>query len=341
VADTSSTPLEELLLQSAGFKALQMEQEAAHALRKRSWEAETGVYFTDPVEQKLRELDVVALRRWYKRKKGGDELDATVYVPIECKSLAGQSLIFGEDTQTTASRLTSWPGWRINEEQWSIVEALEAIHRRWRALESTSGVRHKPAEPVAIARALSDAAFPDEHMLPTDLALYPPDLAVRVSSFQETYPKATGEKERRVVWDAFQKLQSAITGFANDRFANTKHDILGAAETGMFEHEDPLDWAISSYRRDAAMIELFHPVIVVESPMFRIVRGRLDKAPYVRLVQRAAYGEAEFWADIVERSALPAFVRALDEGYNAAMKAAGAKQRRPKKSSGKAASKRH
>jgi hypothetical protein len=306
-------PIAEKLRDAPGIRSLDIEQEVARALRRKKWDVRTGVYYKDPLEDKYREFDVLASLSWKQRKRSGKRgpdgaagaglPTAMLNVLAECKSLTDWHIVFGEPCLPGVNRLSTWPGHELESAKWGIVEQIRGYQR-------TAG------EPLDIARKLAEAMFPKERSRTWRVTIDPPHLSTYSSSFRETKPGADRELDSSVLWKAFRELRAAFESYRLASLELARDHILGAADAARFYDEDPVASAVSAAEDITNDASFFHPVVVLDARLWRYRGGRMTEIPYARLIQmEGRRGGAEWWADVVHRRNLDAYVDELTTDY--------------------------
>ena len=95
-------------------------------LRKLEWKTAHSAYYTDPIEGKEREIDVIARRTWLSKKR---EQYIHLLLLAECKSLINKPILLSEipDSKFGGERLYfQWSGAEDDEFRDEIRHILEA-----------------------------------------------------------------------------------------------------------------------------------------------------------------------------------------------------------------------
>src|SRR3712207_1711510 len=108
----STTELEQKIQASSAWLSIQAERRDASTLASLKWAAVHNCFYTDPVTEKLREIDVVAMQVW-KRAHEGNSVFARLHLVIECRSAAGYHILISPIPEPEPKRVfrhTVWIG---------------------------------------------------------------------------------------------------------------------------------------------------------------------------------------------------------------------------------------
>jgi len=192
-----------------------------------------------------------------------------------------------------------------------------------------------------VAAALADAAFgPDNlnqfmevfHRLayPGDVALTRPLLidppkAPASTAFRETNTQVEKDLDSSVMWRAGRALFSAVESFREQR---VRYHTSWIADIGRYVHggketllPDTLTFAWSQLR----MVDLFHPILVVEAPLWISAQKKVSRINWCRLEQRDVTGHADWWFDVVSMDNAKDYLAGITRYYDSALHRARAK----------------
>lgn len=282
---TNSNSVSDLLLASEAFCSLRAEQEVVACLEKLGWRAVQSPYYMDGKTSKLRELDVVASKHWVVRRKAGD-LHARIKILVEVKSnsdfhvlLAGNGGFFhsfGENEY--------WIGY-CEDTQKSIADRLL---KREIARE----------EILDFLTYVEEVAFPRHTMRTAVLRLSPPPVEHCYSAFRETNIKTEKDLDNSVVWRAASALRSAVLSAKQDGIDGMLQDLETAVEMCR-RYQEPLSDAIEPIDRESRSIDMYLPVVVIQSRIWSAIGKTPAELKWARLIQHGIAGDSQTWFDVV------------------------------------------
>src|SRR5256885_16591693 len=101
--DASTQSLSSKLTSSTSFFSLSSEQRIASTLKDLHWRAIHGCFYPDLKTEKLREIDVLANRKWERRGKSLG-VYADVRLILEAKSAKGFHILFSPINRSSSHR---------------------------------------------------------------------------------------------------------------------------------------------------------------------------------------------------------------------------------------------
>jgi hypothetical protein len=301
VGDSS---LEEKLRRSDAYHSLVMEKEAARALAQLDWKTIHGCFFTDLGTGKLREVDVVARQLWEKKSRQGDKI-VRLHIVVECKSARDYHLLFSREEidEDKFHRVhAEWIGWE-GKNRSRLTTALSEL-----------GVSSEDLS--ALSREFERWAYPNDAMSVAEFYPEPPTAALYSSVFRETNTKNKRDLDSSVLWKAGQSVLAAVQGFREESLdyhigwitLGVKVALQGKQRVG----DDVIRW----YKDHVKMIDLYHPVVVIESPLWVVEEPALKRVESCRLLRRGQRGEVDAWFDVVSRANLESYLRLITRHYS-------------------------
>ena len=73
------------------------------------------------------------------------------------------------------------------------------------------------------------------------------------------------------------------------------------------------------------MVDIFHPIAVVEAHLWMPGQGSVERVPSCRFLRLGSLGIPTWWVDVVDYEALPQFLKATTNYYAASFRNARAK----------------
>jgi hypothetical protein len=289
--------IREAILGSVTNRSLSLEARVATAFRERGWITSHSAYFRDPATGKDREIDVVAQRVVNRQR---DPLHQTIRLSIlaECKTAEEGSLLFVPLPPNGGQRLYS---------HW-----LDPDHHPTRArlfdVLTTAGLEKVDAT-EALEQFLA-AVYPEGESMFGDLltreALPPVN---RASSGHSVW------KDRNPLNDGTQALYSTIEGTSAELLSSSADEVrdrvavTGGGTPGLAE-------AIDVMSSEATSLQLFHPVVVTDIPLWlRQHDGDVVEITSCRVEQSRIATAAIRWVDVVHESHLIEWAEALTRWY--------------------------
>jgi hypothetical protein len=309
-------PLEEKLRSSDAYHSLVMEKEVAGVLAHLGWRTIHSCFFMDPETGKLREVDVVARQLWKKKSRRGDKL-VRIHIIVECKSARDYHLLFSrEEVEEVRKDMflrlhAEWIGWE-SQNRSRLIAALSEL-----------GVSSRDL--LALSEGFSEWAYPNEVMSVDGLHLEPSDATLYSSAFRETNTKNEKDLDSSVLWRAGQSVLAAVQGFREEIIKFHLSWMAGAAKSALQAKESVVDKVKWVYSDHARMIDLYHPVVVIESPLWVIEELTLKRVESCRLVRRGQAGTADTWFDVVSRTNLEAYLSLVSQHYSRLLRRARAR----------------
>lgn|GEM_PF-2081630 len=281
---------------SDGYRGLSLELRTASLLRNHGWQATHGAYYVDPLSDPPveRELDVAATRSWERKRDGAI---VRLHLLVECKSLSRRNVICAGTAALDNRLYHQWLGEDDDELRLGIREVL-----------ASCGL--PPAETRMTMERFERAVYPGGKSIVADLIAPPPKAPAHASSARDAVDERSA-KEKDPLWQALQGVFAAMNG--------TTRQELGMKLSGI--HDDltlgqvSVEAAVETLRREAGVVELFHPIIVTEAPLFMLSEsGALKPTPWCRLEHSRISSERR-WLDLVSLEGFDAYAGRLTHAY--------------------------
>ncbi|HEX8692462.1 MAG TPA: hypothetical protein VF746_08595 [Longimicrobium sp.] len=310
MGNDNSDHLATRVLASEGVRSLLTENALLKLCEKFGWAAVNGALYSDPATGKSRELDVVAERRWI--RKGPDRL-LHVYVLVECKSLSGYHLVFPR-VEASKLRIQPYIAW---------LEELEP-HRMQFFRELSTELDEKVANELCDKSVdyLLSLVWDNGPLSESDLS---PIRARNVATtFRETNTKTDKEMDSSVIWKALSSLNSAISALTTMEIADAVKFSAIFLKLQVSSGTDSATAVKGALDLGVSERSVYHPILVVEAPIWTLEHDQLVPAEHVRLVQQRAARGAIGWIDIVAATYAETFLRNVTTHYRRLLKKAGA-----------------
>ncbi|WP_375757977.1 hypothetical protein [Corallococcus exercitus] len=314
-SDSPPPPPEQLperLLKCDAVLSLTGEREIFNSLQQASWKAAHSVYYEDQKEKKWRETDIIARRSWARQRKSGTQY-CTINLTIECKSVKDYNIIFAPETldnHYSAVQAYWFPGEGRLQKLASNLETTELNSKQ------TS----------LFIRNLEELAFPNGRSLLMDFETPHPKAPLASTAFKETNIKVDKDLDASVLWRANQSLRSAIDSFRKTQFENDYSSLQDIMQTARRTSNSVHDSAMAFANKLSHEINVFHPIIVIESRLWKLHETHLDEIPWCRHVHIDRTGVADWWVDVVGRSHFEKYSAQLTKHYELQMSKTGARQ---------------
>lgn len=304
--------LVEILARSDAYRSLQAEDAVARRLMKLRWSTTRSAYYVDPKEGKSRELDIVATSRWEKKRKH-DEVWVRVHLFIEVKTNSDYHILLsgrGADVHSYGAN-EYWLGY-CNETRRLLEQQLEKFHV-------------PPDEIFAYMHQMERVAFPNHRMRTAVLRVGVPHVPT-YSAFRETNGGKEKELDNSVLWRAALALRSAIRSSRLERMDEVARDLEGELEFARRQKE-PYITATQCVGWNASRLDLYLPIVVIQSRLWAEKAGILEELRWARLAQYGASGHAQDWVDVVNFDHVSEYLKAQTNWYVRAFKRVRAKRK--------------
>lgn len=289
------------LMATVSFRSLESERAIISILKKLGWDTTHAAYYQDPSTGKTRETDVIGRATW-RRQHAVGTLRTYLNLVFEAKSNAGYHLIFAPETIAALKIHEHWIGSDDGTRK-AILDRLESI-----------GVA--PEQLRAIDKGLDEAASPNEGVrLIHGLRAQPPAAPFYTSAYRETNFGNEKELDGSVLWRAGQVLFSAVTSYKQWVFDNEMSDTTAFTNEAIKAGDSPMVEAVKWLTGFVCDYYIFHPIVVIESPMWAVKGSDLEALEWCRFIQTEFGGTYDWWFDIVHSQHLEKYLNGLSEYY--------------------------
>lgn len=289
----TQSSLEEKIIKSTSWNSLLAERQVSDILAKHKWHSVHSSYYADPDTNKLREIDVVARQTWVRKGKNTNNY-AQLAMVIECKSAAGYHVI----TST------------INEPKWA------TPHKVWIGMEDEFTL---PITKALVSAGLCDdeitkvlnifkkKAYPNQVMKGRSLVIDPLPAPFHTCGYRETNLGSEKELDNSVVWKAHLTLSSTLRSMRDGNIDIALADLPLFVEGARRHKLDVVQEAVDHLLIGLSIIYLYHPVIVVDAPIWAINNDLPQRIGWCRFHRQSAYGHSDWWFDLVNSEAFPSY----------------------------------
>jgi hypothetical protein len=296
-----------LLLNSPSVKSLVQEAAVATRLLKHKWNVVHGYFYVDGVTGKTREVDIFATQIWTRNAKP-DNHRLNLNLTVECKSLKDFHLVFSETEGSRDFFLLqgNWIGWELSHPN--------ILTKRL----SECGV---PESVMAqVMKQFEEMSYPKETMRAAKLHTKAPPAAFTASAFRETNIGGERDIDSSVIWKASQALQAAVSSFKKTNrdgdFDAIRHAVDFVRDIKSLA---PVETIAREIGRRSALIDLYHPILIVESSLWRLKAASLISLPWCRFVHASLPGATDWWIDVVSADHMTEYFDSLTRYYRSAL----------------------
>jgi hypothetical protein len=299
------TGLQQKLLKSSALKSLNAERKISLFARSLKWDTTHSFYFKDVVTDKTRELDVLALKIWSKRKHLAPLV--RVWLLLECKTMNDYSIIFSREDNLK-------PYLIINYSQW-----IGDAECRMCVVEESKKFLSKNTA-ISFMRKFDQLAYPSDFKVVAPADVEPPAAKHNATAYREVKPGVERDLEASVLWKSVQSISSAREGLERHHTNWHTKGLFGMVESHPYavSEENFLDEVLFWCQDHVLSIDIYHPVIIVSCPLWLWDGRELTTAHHVRLVNRRPGGLSE-WYDVVSEDAAVQVLDGLTEHYDVRM----------------------
>lgn len=299
----SEPDLHTKLLNSQSFNSLTSEQRILSLMKGLGWRGIHSCFYTDSKTEKLREVDVLCRRVWECRLKNRQEL-ADLNLVIEAKSAKGYHLLF--------SALEGSSAYRQANELWM---GLEGEPRQLIAQMLTdAGLTVEQS--ANVMKVFDKMAYPNRRPRCYRLSVDPPPAQVYVSAFRETNIGGEKELESSVLWKASLSLASAVGGLKQQTIDHMRVRLKEDFEISSLIKLDPIAQVTELLDIHAGLVDLYHPIVVIDAPLWEVRDGELRSIRWCRFQQLETHGQSEWWFDVVHSDHFEKFAGELTRYYD-------------------------
>ena len=302
-----TSELKARLENSQSVKSLRAELRLISVLSANQWRCYHGAFYLDGVENKLREIDVLARQVWVRQTRGREETSRLNLI-IEAKSAKDWQIVFSADRssdETCGYTTRVWSGFIDNERYRWIINAL-----------LRAGVNE--AEISGLIAKFEKRAFPNKYArMPT--VVEPPSASHIVTAFRETNTGQEKDLENSVFWRAISGLRSttkalevASEEWHADWFADPK--LRSSSSPDSVERFE----TISDF--SLGFVDIIHPIVVMDANLWLVEAESLTPIQSCRFHQLDHAGTVTWWCDVVHTSEFSSHVESLSRVYAKAFK---------------------
>jgi hypothetical protein len=276
------------------YRSLVGETRVAETLRRLQWSVTHSAYYTDPIERKQREIDVVGRRRWTRRTDRYIDLNLLV----ECKSMPEKQILLAEDRKNAGEKL--YVHWSGNDD--------DALHREIRAALREN--EYAPADIARIVEKVGQSTYPRGESAIAALLVSAPKPSLHASAARET----SRDTNTGPLWEAVNEVFAAMNGATQEELASTLDNFR-------FELANPIgnrvEWAIDRLLAAASTLILYHPIVVTDAPLFRLRKGNIEPIEWCRLTQARVSAGPPRWVDVIHSASFDDWSAKVTESYDA------------------------
>lgn len=263
-------------------------------LEKLGWRTQHSPDYTDPREQKSREMDVAATRSWQRVRKDTTQI-VHLGLVIECKGIR-DTLLLARTESTNVDRLYNhWLGLDDDE----LRDAIGNI---------VAGAGFDAAK---VLRRFEPIVYPRGRAAVMPLLVNAPPARVRASAVREATRERDSSLIRKATLQVFSSLHGTIAEERDAALRQLQDDLKGR------ENFDRLDYVLERLRSAVSTVFLFHPVIVVDTKLVAIdSEGEMEVVNWARLDRGRMFSHERQWFDVVSGEHFEAYAAELTAWYS-------------------------
>lgn len=287
--------LRQSILGSKEMASYYQESEIKQILDDLKIRSQHSVYYEDPNEQKMRELDILFSLE-FKRNQTNELLKKiSVFGVVECKSMKGNQIVFNNDNTLSPYDITSWPLLSIIDRRNSI---LQRLGRALDAYKATSELMNNAYTDKEIQQTINDEL---NLLSPRDFEI------TKANYFREMAGPDAKDLDNSVLWKAQRGLESAIIHFKKDDsdFAETR------IVADMHQKKIPPAEMWSHIKAEFTEIVIYIPIIITSALILTIRDKTLEPHPFVRFCRTKRFNSADFYFDVVSTESFKEYVTNL------------------------------
>lgn len=293
------------LQKSEGFNSLLLESNIKSKLDSFGWECLHSPYFEDYSTNKLREIDLVARKKYEGISHDQSQIFSDIVLLIESKSLSNYHIICDSETNKTHS-------FTDNSEIWM---GLDHYQKNKKLIEILNKTELSKLQCKEVIDHFEKRNFPDgfsifaEKKNPVfkDLKCF--------STFRETNIGTTKELDNSVLWKAFQSLNAAKSGYENLIWELIESDLLNDINFAITFKEDLFKILNNSLSVTQRRLINIHKIVVLDAHLWTVNNQSIDHLKYFRLLLRNIHGNIENWIDVVNQDHLDEYLQKITHHY--------------------------
>ena len=267
-------------------------------LERLGWRTQHSPDYTDPREQKSREMDVAATRSW-KRVRKSDIQFVRLHLIVECKGIRKDTLLLAQ---------TESP------------DALDGLYNHWLGLDDDE-LRDALGNIVAAAgfdaakvmQRFESLAYPRGRAAVMPLLVNAPPARVRASAVREAQRDAESSLIRKATLQLFSALHGTIAEERDAALRELRDELL-LRRRGV---DDRPGYAVDRLQAAASTVLLFHPIVVVDTQLVAMdADGELSVVEWARLDRGRIASYERQWFDVVSGEHFDAYAAELTAWYS-------------------------
>jgi len=267
-------------------------------LERLGWRTQHSPDYTDPREQKSREMDVAATRSWQRVRKSETQV-AHLHLVVECKGIRKDTLLLARmESDGAVDRLYNhWLG--LDDD-----ELRDAIGN----IVGAAGF-----DAAKVMRRFESLAYPRGRAAVMPLLVNAPPARVRASAVREAQRDTESSLIRKATLQLFSALHGTITEERDAALRQLRDDLL-LRTRGV---DDRLGYAVDLLQAAASTVLLFHPIVVVDTQLVAIdADGELSVVEWARLDRGRIASYERQWFDVVNAEHFDRYAAELTAWYS-------------------------
>lgn len=175
-----------------------------------------------------------------------------------------------------------------------------------------------------VLKKLNGIAYPRGSGFVSRLLIGPPEAKFYCSAFRETNIGGEKDLDSSVLWRVSQSLSSAVASLKSAHEEGFLEGLMFEIEMARAAKRDPVSAALDHFYVFVQMLALYHPIVVIDAPLWIADLGKLESIEWCRFEQLGAYGWPDWWLDIVHAPYFSQYADEITEYYLRQFKRAGA-----------------
>lgn len=283
--------------------SIALEQRVDETLARYGWKIERNLAYEDVVEEKQREIDLIAARAW--TRLNGREVIVRLELVVETKLLKGAEVLVGEDTRSRIQYgeqcYFSWLGLDDDDVHAQVHRAIAASGAPKEVIDRT------------MARFAELAYPPPEYYAPAyDLIPVAPKAPVHGTLVRLTTEK--GDDVNSFASHGLRAAVSCVRARARDAIAKRAEILRTDIATAIASGDDSLIDAV--LESAMSLVELFHPLVVADVRLFAVYLDEINETPWCRMANRESWSNEKPWVDFVSLDAFDEWVANVTQYYD-------------------------
>lgn len=288
------------------FHSLTSERKIAQNLSELGWDSFQGAFYDDKSTDKSREIDVIAERKWLKKIDAEKKISVKLKLIVEVKSNSGYHILVSGNNNTASSFSPNEYWFGHDKELHNLL--VKKMHELGIDIDTADKFLKK----------IEDACYPDHIMKTSSFRIPPFPLDKNFTAFSETNIGNQKDLQSSVLWKAMSGLRSVISSMQYRRQDFISEDLFLELTLAKQYEDDIIERCSSEISRQAGYLELYHPIVVIDSKLWSTVTNEANELGYFRFIQLSTDGYKKWWCDVINSDEFDNFSNSLTKHYDSA-----------------------